>query len=284
MCKLCDIQNSVELNPFSDEELDGFIGDVWKGINTPSNLSKLMYSKTASKLSEGLRLGLDISASGVAEADPKYRLAADLQKNIFRFSGAKTYQQTIQLNNLLKGEDGVTRTFGQFQKEAKGVLDKFNGFHLAAEYQRAVAGSQSAILWDKIQESKEYLPYLKYQTAGDQRVRPTHQALDNIVRKVDDIFWASYNPPNGWNCRCTTIQLEEAVETDMSGFVKPKDVPDEFLMNTGQQRLIFSDKHPYYEVHPRDIGFATNNFNLPIPMEPTPALVGPIKETPNANK
>ena len=188
MCKFCDITNATDVNPFSGEEMQGFVDDVWKGLNTPNNLSRLMYNKTADKLSEGLRLGLSISASGVPEADPKFRLAKDLQQNIFRFSGAKTYQQTVELNNLLIGSDGVTRTFGQFQKEAKKVLNKFNGHHLAAEYQRAVAGSQQAQLWDKIQETKEFLPLLQYQTAGDDRVRPTHKALDNIVRPVDDPF------------------------------------------------------------------------------------------------
>jgi SPP1 gp7 family putative phage head morphogenesis protein len=277
MCQLCDIQNAVEYNPFTEEELDGFVADVWKGINTTSQLSRLMYYKTADKLSEGLRLGLAVSAAGVPEESVKYRLAKDLQQNIFRFSAAKTYQQTLQLNKLLVGENGETRTYGQFLKEAKKELGKFNGYHLAAEYQRTVAGSQNALLWDKIQETKHLLPNLRYQTVGDQRVRPTHAALDNIVRPVDDSFWLSYMPPNGWNCRCTVEQLQEedAPLTDMTGFEKPKDVPDEFLMNTGKQRLIFNDKHPYYEVHPRDVGLAMNNFNLPIPQTPTPAVVGP---------
>ncbi len=276
MCQLCEIQNLADFNPFSEEELDKFIDDVWKGINTTSQLSRLMYFKTADKLSEGLRLGLSIGASGVPEESVKYRLAKDLQQNIYRFSGAKTYQQTLQLNQLLVGNNGETLTYNQFKKEASKVLDTFNSNYLAAEYQRSVAGSQNALLWDKIQETKHLLPYLQYETVGDQRVRPTHQALDNIIRKVDDTFWLSYMPPNGWNCRCTVLQLEEAEETDMTGFEKPKDVPDEFLMNTGQQRIIFNDKHPYYEVHPRDVGLAMNNFNLPIPQTPTASLVKPL--------
>jgi SPP1 gp7 family putative phage head morphogenesis protein len=274
---LCEIQNSLNLNPFTDEELDRFVDDVWKGINTTSQLSRLMYYKTADKLTEGLRLGLAIGAEGIPEEDNKYRLAKDLQQNIYRFSGAKTYQQTLQLNKLLVGENGEARTYGQFKKEASKVLDTFNSNYLAAEYQRTVAGSQNAIFWDKIEETKHLLPYLQYETVGDQRVRPTHQALDGIVRKVDDPFWLSYMPPNGWNCRCTVLQLEEAEETDMTNFEQPKDVPDEFLMNTGKQRIIFNDKHPYYEVHPRDMGLAVNNFNLPIPQTPTKELVGPVK-------
>ena len=70
----------------------------------------------------------------------------------------------------------------------------------------------------------------------------------------------------------------------MSGFVKPNDVPDEFLINTGQQRLIYNDKHPYYEVMPRDINLASMNFNLPIPATPTAKLVGPLKGKVNINK
>lgn len=47
----------------------------------------------------------------------------------------------------------------------------------------------------------------RYVTTGDDRVRPTHAALDGVTLPKDDVFWESFYPPNGWNCRCQAIPL-----------------------------------------------------------------------------
>lgn len=64
--------------------------------------------------------------------------------------------------------------------------------------------------WDKMQETKENRPYLKYITVGDARTRPEHEVLDGIIRHIDDPFWISNYPPNGKGCRCTVITLSES--------------------------------------------------------------------------
>jgi hypothetical protein len=56
--------------------------------------------------------------------------------------------------------------------------------------------------------------------------------------------------------------------TDLTGFVKPNDVPAEFMMNSGKDGYIFKEKgegkHPYFDVAPGDKELAKRNFNLPI--------------------
>jgi len=52
-------------------------------------------------------------------------------------------------------------------------------------------------------------PYWQYQTVGDERVRPTHQALDGKVLRADDPAWSSIYPQNGHQCRCTVVTLSE---------------------------------------------------------------------------
>lgn len=49
--------------------------------------------------------------------------------------------------------------------------------------------------------------YLVYETAGDERVRPQHRAWNRIVRPVDDPFWDTHYPPNGYGCRCIVRSL-----------------------------------------------------------------------------
>jgi SPP1 gp7 family putative phage head morphogenesis protein len=59
------------------------------------------------------------------------------------------------------------------------------------------------------------LPYWMYRTAGDDRVRPAHAALDGFAAKATDVVWHRLYPPCGYNCRCTVTG--EA----------PGDVPDD---------------------------------------------------------
>ena len=48
--------------------------------------------------------------------------------------------------------------------------------------------------------------------------RAEHLALDGKAFRYDDAFWNTYNPPNGWGCRCyvTTMSEHEAEKAGMS--------------------------------------------------------------------
>lgn len=81
--------------------------------------------------------------------------------------------------------------------------------------------SYSVGQWDAIEAAAEAMPYLMYDAVDDLRTRDSHAALDNIVRPVSDPFWLSHYPPNGWNCRCSTIQLSKADLADYGLKVTP---------------------------------------------------------------
>jgi uncharacterized protein with gpF-like domain len=44
---------------------------------------------------------------------------------------------------------------------------------------------------------------------NDSRVRPSHLALNRIIRHIDDPFWLKYYAPWDFMCRCTIIALTE---------------------------------------------------------------------------
>ncbi len=44
--------------------------------------------------------------------------------------------------------------------------------------------------------------YWKYHAIKDGKSRPSHLALDGMVRHRDDPIWKRIFPPNAWNCRC----------------------------------------------------------------------------------
>lgn len=63
--------------------------------------------------------------------------------------------------------------------------------------------------WERIQDNAERAPYVMYSAVLDGRTRPQHQAWHGTVLRSDDPWWKTHTPPNGWNCRCTVIQLSE---------------------------------------------------------------------------
>lgn len=50
---------------------------------------------------------------------------------------------------------------------------------------------------------------LQYRTAYDDRVRTSHRKLEGITLPITSKFWDDYFPPNGWNCRCTVVQVRK---------------------------------------------------------------------------
>lgn len=74
-------------------------------------------------------------------------------------------------------------------------------------FQTNMQTAYSAGQWAEIQETKGEAPYLMYDAVDDEVTRPEHRAWDNTVLPVDDPWWSTHMPPNGWNCRCGVIQL-----------------------------------------------------------------------------
>jgi SPP1 gp7 family putative phage head morphogenesis protein len=247
--------------------MENLIEGVETGLYTPDNLPEWYYTRVAEALYSAVELGFGSTLVELEFGGVDYVLLSELQTNIYVFSAAKTYQQVREMSALLvKYKDRPDL----FKKEAQKIFQDYNtpkgANYLSAEYQTAKASARSAVNWTGINAKKDLFPLLEYQTQGDARVRPTHVELDGIVREVDDIFWDSYYPPNGWRCRCYTLSHVEGdlPISDMSGFTKPKDVPDLFLMNSGKDKIIFSEKHPYFDVAKGDKDLAMNNFNLPL--------------------
>jgi SPP1 gp7 family putative phage head morphogenesis protein len=157
------------------------------------------------------------------------------------------------------------KPFSEYKKTGTDIFKNYNENYLRAEYNAAISQSRSASMWMDIESNKELLPMLEYVTVGDGRVRPEHAMLDKIKRPVDDKFWNYAYPPNSWNCRCTVLQSDDENKSSLKGINILKDIPPEFRMNAGKDKIVFSDKHPYFKVAKQDENLAANNFNMPKP-------------------
>jgi SPP1 gp7 family putative phage head morphogenesis protein len=265
MCVRCgNIENVKKPRIFTDEEAEKYIYRLYSGLITTNSLDVAAYKKVGEHLTNGVFNGFGANIANVEYGTPDYKMLFDLRRNVYVFSGAKQYQQVRLMSSFLTNESGIV-PFNQFKKVALDAFETYNVNYLYAEYNLAISSGRSASMWMEYEQNADIMPYLTYKTVGDGRVRPEHQVLNNITRKIDDKFWSLYFPPNDWNCRCTVIQSDEGVLTDMRTFKSPDSVPELFRMNAGKDRIVYSKKHPYFKVEKGDKELAKKNFDLPIP-------------------
>lgn len=191
-------------------------------------------------MSEGMASGYGKSFYNYNDENVKRTF--ELKQNLFRFSGAKTYQEIAKLNFLLQGDDGNPRTWEDFKNEALKINETYNRNYLKTEYQTAQRAGAMAEKWKKYVTQAKLYPNLQYKTAKDSRVRDAHKKMEDIIKPINDPFWDKWFPPNGHNCRCYTVQTDKAVTNGV-----PEGSPDlGFHNNVGKSNQVFDDDHPYF--------------------------------------
>lgn len=131
-----------------------------------------------------------------------------LKESNYVFSGIKTFHELNEAFPSLLDSKGNLIPFNQFLNSVQTINKSYNGQYLKVEYEFAKSSAYMAARWKEFEKDGEDY-YLQYRTAGDARVRKTHQRLHGITLPITSKFWDKYFPPNGWNCRCTVVQVRK---------------------------------------------------------------------------
>ncbi len=182
-----------------------------------------------------------------------------LENNAFIFSGFKTFHTMREIGLSMVTDTGEIKPFEQFLNDVQAVNNTYNQHYLYSEYHHALNASQMAVKWQEFESNgDEYC--LQYRTANDSKVREEHAVLHNTTLPVSDPFWDQFYPPNGWNCRCTVVEVLKSMyeETDPEEARKRGiDCTDGeknkiFRFNPGKIMKLFPPKHPYYKTPKQD--------------------------------
>lgn len=234
---------------------------------------------------KGATLDINILASDEAQnfisthadilnkAFQKVPMTEDMHRRLTRsdyiFSGLKTFHELNEAFPSLLDENGNRKSFEQFYNDVQKIDKTYNQSYLHTEYNFVHASAEMAAKWEQYAEDGDRYN-LQYRTAGDDKVRPEHAALNGVTLPMSDPFWETYYPPNGWNCRCTVVQVrktkypqtprdeamargEEALQSDTKGI---------FRFNPGKQQKAVPDYNPYTIKRCRDCDIAKGKVNL----------------------
>lgn len=83
----------------------------------------------------------------------------------------------------------------------------------------------------------------QYFTVGDDRVRPSHAAMDGMRAPKDDPLWQRYMPVNGYRCRCTVVEI---YDTDRNKTRRP---PPDTVVDDATDELVPVVPDPGFDVN-----------------------------------
>lgn len=177
-------------------------------------------------------------AAGMSEA--MYRdLIAEILKSLetgTSYADFKAGFDAIGLRHGWKGEDEA-------------------GWRSKLIFRTMTAQAQAAGAWRQIQRAKALRPWLRYVAIEDSRVRDEHRHWHGTVLAVDDPWWDTHFPPNGFHCRCAVRQLNDR-DLVRHGYTVSAAAPDINLV----PQLVTIDGVTQYQMVPKGIhpGFAFN--------------------------
>lgn len=195
-------------------------------------------------------------ASALDSAFEKVEMSEAMRRRLTRsnyiFSGMKAFHELNEAFPSLLDENGNRKSFERFLNDVQTIDKTYNANYLRAEYNFVAGSAEMAARWESfMQDGDRY--HLQYRTQRDDKVRPEHAALDRVTLPPSDSFWEEFYPPNGWNCRCTVVQVrkskcpatnhdeamrlgDEALQRDSKGI---------FRFNAGKEGKSVPDYNPY---------------------------------------
>lgn len=169
---------------------------------------------------KGFRLGWDwrdtwqaqhAGAFTVAKAtslDILVMIRAALDKAL---AGGRTFEQfRADLQPLLEREGWWGRKLAiDPTTGAKEMVQLGSPRRLRTIYNVNIRMATAAGKWARVEAVAPARPYLRYVAVLDERTRHDHRQWHGTILRWDDKWWREHYPPNGWNCRCTVMQLSE---------------------------------------------------------------------------
>jgi len=164
-----------------------------KKLATSYNWSEIYAEEHASKFTVAKIMELDVLDSihqSVIEAVAEGQTFHTFKKGMLEKLGEEGWGNYAQKDEVT-GED-LTRLSDRRLKKVYQV-NKTQSYHTGS--------------WHRFEANKSTHPYLRYRLGPSLKHRPAHKRFDGLVLPVDDPFWQTHMPMNGWGCKCWVQSL-----------------------------------------------------------------------------
>jgi SPP1 gp7 family putative phage head morphogenesis protein len=138
------------------------------------------------------------------------KLPAEARAAAFSVTGMAQIDQIQSVLDSLNKALETGQSFTDWQEQASSNIEELAGLSEARQeliFRNATHTAYSTGKWQQYQDNKDMRPYLMYSAILDSRTRPTHRAMNGVIRPIDDPIWEKWTPPAGFACRCTTLSL-----------------------------------------------------------------------------
>ncbi len=132
----------------------------------------------------------------------------------FVVAGAMKDDLVADLRNAVAKAIEQGTTLAEFRKDFDQIVAKHGwsyngtrGWRTNVIFNTNLRMAYAAGKWQQAQATKARRPYLRYVAILDRRTRQDHRGWHGTVLPMDDPWWSTHYPPNGWGCRCTVQQL-----------------------------------------------------------------------------
>ena len=148
--------------------------------------------------------GLDTKAAWREEYDLAFKVAqvaADDLLEAMRAATEKAIAEGLTFAQFAAQLDDVVVALGW-----AGADDK-PPWRLKLVYSTNMRVARAAGQYARVQRTKEDRPYLEYSLGPAVRHREAHAGWAGTILPVDDPWWSTHWPPNGFNCGCHLRQI-----------------------------------------------------------------------------
>lgn len=251
------------------EEVSKSFKDAMKVVFNQKGGSFSIDIMADSKVQNLIEAHTDVLNRNIQRLEMSDTMRKRLTRSNYIFSGMKTFHELNEAFPSLLDSNGNRKTFEAFLNDVRKIDNTYNSNYLREEYNFVQSSAEMAAKWERFSEDGDRYN-LQYRTANDGKVRPEHAALNGVTLPPSDPFWEEYYPPNGWNCRCTVVQVrkskypatphdeamalgEEALQRDTKGI---------FHFNPGKEDKTIPDYNPYTIRRCRDCDVAKGKIKL----------------------
>ena len=168
------------------------------------------------------------TVSRLARADLLEALQGSLAKSV---AGDLTRRDWIKSTEKLLQTAGWWGTTEVTDPRTGELLKtRFDHARLQLIFDTNVRQAQAAGQWQRMQRNTRTHPFARYVTMDDDRVRPLHRAWNNVTLPLDDAWWDTHRPPNGYRCRCRVVgvtqrEYDAGVVLDRPGAATDRNAP-----------------------------------------------------------